>query len=78
MAKTLTDIRSEARKHTKKAIEVLGGIMACENSSDDARIKAAAVLLDRGWGKAAQAVTGEHGEGPVVIKIIQYADDPDS
>ena len=51
MPRSLTDIRSEARKHTKRAIEVLGGILACENSTDDARIKAAAVLLDRGWGK---------------------------
>lgn len=69
MAKTPANIRSLARAHTDKAIQVLGGIMASDTSSDDARIRAAATLLDRGWGKAPQAITGADGEGPVVLDI---------
>ena len=74
MSKAPIDIRSLARSHTKKAIEVLGGILA--NGKRDAdRIAAANALLDRGWGKAAQAITGADGEGPVVINIKKYAGD---
>ncbi len=38
---------------------------------DDPRIRLAAVQVayDRGWGKPAQAVTGEGGEGPVRIVV---------
>lgn len=37
--------------------------------SDAARVRAAELLLDRGWGKAPQAHTGEDGEGAVAITI---------
>ena len=34
-----------------------------------ARVAAAGILLDRGWGKAPQAHTGEEGEGEIKIVI---------
>ncbi len=39
--------------------------------SDDERVRLGAIqaALDRGWGKPAQAVTGEGGNGPVQIVV---------
>ena len=74
MAKTPTDIRSLARGHTEKAINVLAGIMNEPEAPHAARVAAANSLLDRGWGKAPQAITGEDG-GALKIIIERYADD---
>lgn len=51
--RTVVDL---ARKRTVRAVKVLTEIM--ENSAADAgaRVKAAATLLDRGWGKAPQVL----------------------
>jgi hypothetical protein len=57
-----------ARGYTNVCIKTLGGI-ATSGESEQARIQAAAILLDRGWGKAAQPVTGEGGEGAIEIII---------
>lgn len=65
MAKAPTEIRSLARSHTETALNVLAGIMREESAPHAARVSAAQALLDRGWGKSAQAHTGEDGEGPV-------------
>ena|SRR5215211_5999469 len=54
MAKAPLEIRSLARQHTARAIEVLAGIMNQSESADSARVAAANSLLDRGWGKAEQ------------------------
>jgi hypothetical protein len=59
-ARTLTEIRSLARGHTRTAIRVLVGIMRSEDATPAARVSAANAILDRGWGKAAQPV--ENGE----------------
>jgi len=56
MAKTPTDIRSLARSHTQKALNVLAGIMEQGDAPPAARVSAAQALLDRGWGKPAQTV----------------------
>jgi len=56
------DLRSLARGYTKVAIQTLGGI-ALEGKQESARVSAAGILLDRGWGKPQQdtthVVTGE-------------------
>jgi hypothetical protein len=49
----LTDL---AREHTEEAVETLVAIMRDKDASSTARTAAAAHLLDRGWGKAAQPV----------------------
>lgn len=49
-------------------IKTLGGI-AKNGESENARISASALLLERGWGKAAQPVTGEDGEGAIEIIV---------
>ena len=59
-ARTLTEIRSLARSHTRTAIRVLVGIMRSDDATPAARVSAANAILDRGWGKAAQPL--ENGE----------------
>lgn len=74
MAKTPTDIRSLARAHTESAINVLAGIMNEPEAPHAARVSAASALLDRGWGKAAQAIVGENGE-PLSIAVVRFSDE---
>jgi len=70
------DIRSLCRSYTAESIRVLASIMRQPEHSDAARIQAANILLDRGWGKATQPHTGEDDkEYRVTIrKIVQSRD----
>ena len=56
--------------YTAESIRVLASIMRQPEHSDAARIQAANILLDRGWGKPPQAHTGE-GDGDIRISIRQ-------
>ena len=59
--KTTMLVASLAREHTTAAIKTLADLMV--SAEENAVRKAAAdSLLDRGWGKPAQAVTGADGE----------------
>lgn len=69
MAKTPTEIRSLARSHTEKAINVLVGIMEQPDAPPAARVAAVNSLLDRGWGKPAQPVDGDGEGGPVQLTV---------
>lgn len=55
------EVKLLAREYTEKAIETLANIMLT-GESETARNQAANSLLDRGWGKPAQALTGEDGK----------------
>lgn len=68
MAKAVTEIRSLARNHTKAALSTLASIMNSERAAESARVAAANSLLDRGWGKAAQPISGDE-ENP--LQVIQ-------
>jgi len=70
-ARSVTNIRSEARKHTETALNTLTAIASQPKAPAAARVAAATALLDRGWGKAAQPLTGEDGKGPAVIEVIR-------
>jgi hypothetical protein len=61
MPKTLTEIRSLARSHTRTAINSLVGVMRSKNATHAARVSAANAILDRGWGKPAPPL--ENGDG---------------
>ena len=81
MARAPTDLRSLARMQTHTAVRVLTGIMREPRSGPNARVAAAEALLNRGWGKPSQPVTGADGEGSVQIiirNIIEeiHRDDP--
>lgn len=56
MAKIPSEIRSLAREHTKSALRVLHGIMTSNDAPPAARVQAATVMLERGWGKATQHI----------------------
>ena len=68
MAKAPAEIRSFARAHSREAIQTLAGV-ARNSRSDPARVAAAVALLDRGYGRAPQAHTGENGEGDIRVTI---------
>ena len=74
MAKAPTQIRSLARSHTEKAIRTLVGIMNQRKAPPAARVAAANALLDRGWGKPGQPITGENGEGALTVEVIRFTD----
>jgi len=59
MAKAPTDLRSLARSHTQSAVRTLARIMSEPDAPPAARVSAASVLLDRGWGKAPQFSTDD-------------------
>jgi hypothetical protein len=63
--KTDPRVRDAAREYTEQAIAVLGAALADDDRK--VQIKAAEVLLDRGWGRPAQAVTlaGDEELGPI-------------
>lgn len=81
-ARTLTEIRSVARSHTRTAVNVLVGIMRSKDATAAARVSAANAILDRGWGKAAQPA--ENGaDGPLELthrieRIIVSPENSDS
>lgn len=68
MAKTPLEIKSLARAHTGAAIKVLVGIMNQGEAPHAARVSAASAILDRGWGKPTQPLSGDD-ENP--LKIVQ-------
>jgi hypothetical protein len=55
------NLRSLARGHTELCIKVLAGIVSQEAVPPAARVSAASILLDRGWGRAPQPHAGEDG-----------------
>lgn len=69
MAKATVEIRSLARSHSDTAIRTLAAIMTKEDAPESARVAAANSLLDRGWGKPAQAIIGGDGDDPAISMI---------
>jgi hypothetical protein len=79
MAKSLTEIRSLARSHTRTAINVLVGIMRSKGATAAARVSAANAILDRGWGKATQPVgNGDDGALELIHRIERIIVDPEN
>ena len=67
--KELVEVRDLARQHTVDAINKLATWM----KSDEARasVMASQILLDRGWGKAVQPVSGEDGKAiEIIVRTI--------
>jgi len=79
MVKTVTEIRSLARSHTRTALNVLVGVMRSKDATAAARVSAANAILDRGWGKAAQAIeNGDGGALEVIHRIERIIVDPEN
>jgi hypothetical protein len=80
--RAVTEIRSLARGHTRTALNVLVGVMRSKDATATAKVSAANAILDRGWGKAAQAIeTGAGGALELIHRIervIVHPENPDS
>ena len=82
MPRAVTEIRSLARSHTRAALNVLVGVTRSKDATATAKVSAANAILDRGWGKAAQAIENG-GDGPLELihkieRIIVHPENPDS
>jgi hypothetical protein len=79
MPRSVTEIRSLARSHTRTA---LVAVMRNTKATPPARIAAANAILDRGWGKATQAIeNGDDGALELIHRIervIVHPENPDS
>ena len=64
--KVIAEVKELARAHTGEAIDTLVSIMANAKAAPAARVSAANALLDRGYGKPPQHITGEGGPSYVV------------
>jgi hypothetical protein len=73
-AKTIVDLKSLARVHTATCIRTLASIVAQPKAPANARVAAAAQLLDRGWGKALQPHAGDGGNGNIQVIIRHLVD----
>jgi hypothetical protein len=82
MSKTLIEIQSLARSHTRTALNVLVGVMRSKDATATAKVSAANAILDRGWGKATQPV-GNSDDGTLELihrieRVIVHPENPDS
>lgn len=71
--KELRKVVALARKRTTVAIKTLEDIMT-NGSNEGARVRAAEVLLERGWGKPAQPLehSGENGQPlGIVVEFVR-------
>ena len=62
----VAEVRELARAHTGEAVQTLVSIMTNPKAAPAARVSAANALLDRGYGKPPQHITGEGGPSYVV------------
>ncbi len=67
--RTLAEI---ARTHTESALETLVEVAMSKSENGSARVSAAKELLDRGWGRATQPISGDPEGQP--IKTEQKVD----
>jgi hypothetical protein len=68
------DLRSLARTYTREAMMAIAAIMRTESNPAAARLTAAGMLLDRGWGKSSEThhidVNGDTSMLKVVNEIV--------
>lgn len=63
--KATAQLKALAQRHTSEALKTLAKIMK-GGDSDSARVSAAKELLDRGYGKPAQALVGGDDDSPPI------------
>ena len=77
MAKAPAEIRSLARSHSDKALNVLVGIMNEKTAPAAARVAAANSIIDRGWGKAPTTLQDLDGNA-LTVAVVRFADNHSS
>ena len=65
--KELKGVIESARRISPLALRELKAILNDPEAGKQAKIAASQVVLDRAWGRPPQAITGEGGQGPVVL-----------
>lgn len=65
--KEAEEVKRLAREHTEHAIARLAFWLDSDNPK--ASVSAAISLLDRAYGKPAQALVGDDGQGPVKLEV---------
>jgi hypothetical protein len=80
MAKrTVVEVRSLARSHTRTAINALLGVLRSKDATHAARVSAATAILDRGWGRPAQALqNGDDRALELIHRIERVIVNPES
>ena len=80
MAKrTVVEVRSLARSHTRTAINALLGVLRSKDATHAARVSAATAILDRGWGRPSQALqNGDDGALELIHRIERVIVNPES
>jgi hypothetical protein len=70
---------SLARSHTRTALNVLVGVMRSKDAAAVARVSADNAILDRGWGKAPQAIqNGDDGAFELIQRIERVIVHPEN
>ncbi len=69
--KVIAEVRDLAREQTEKSVKALVSIRDSTKAPPAARVAAANSLLDRGWGRPAQTISGDP-ENPqkLIVEII--------
>lgn len=62
--KATADLKGLAREYTQEALDGLVRVLR-SSESDQARVAAANSILDRGYGKASQVLSGDEDGGPI-------------
>src|SRR5919197_6143022 len=70
--KVIESIRDLARQHTDTAIAALVKI-AEAGKNESARVAASTALLDRGWGKPTQPLSGDAEMPPIGMSVVDSA-----
>lgn len=73
VGKAKKELQDMAKDHAKEALETLRKIMTNDQEPAAARVSAANAILDRGYGKPPQALTGPDG-GPMQHEVKTLAD----
>ena len=66
-----TKVKLAARAHTETSINVLARLMNDEEIAPSVRVTAANSLLDRGWGKPAQTISGDEENPLTLVRRIE-------
>jgi len=72
--KATADIKALAQKYTDKAMKELARL-AVEAESEQARVSAIKELLDRGYGKSTQPLSGDSDAAPIRFNLSGLPDE---
>ena len=68
--KALVEVQELARLETAASISALVRVRDAEDTPPAAVVAAATALLDRAWGRPAQAITTDSGNSPLVLHLL--------